>query len=163
MHVTTCADDLLSSFSSYIFDWDQRFPFRPELWLKEDGSIPTRSWFIRHLQHLFPAEVGGHSLQAGGATALVEAGITSHLIQALGHWTSEAFSIHIRHSYMPPPCLTCSPCGWSPLFLCPDLIVCTIISSSSYFLTLCLYLYHMFPAYLTLFLFVMLLLYLPLY
>jgi hypothetical protein len=96
IQATTCADDPVSPFITYTTDRDRQFPFQPELWLKEDGSIPTRSWFIRCLRRHFPADIGGHSLRAGGATALAEAGIAPHLIQAIGRWTSEAFYIYIR-------------------------------------------------------------------
>jgi hypothetical protein len=66
------------------------------LWLREDGSVPTRGWFIRHLRTHFSDDVAGHSLRAGGATALAEAGIPPHIIQAIGRWASAAFQIYIR-------------------------------------------------------------------
>lgn len=78
IQATQCDDNPLSPFITYLCVRDQHFPFRPELWLREDGSIPTRSWFIRHLHHHFASDVGGHSMRAGGATALAEAGIPSH-------------------------------------------------------------------------------------
>lgn len=93
---THTLDDPLSPFLSYLSSRDRLFPFRPELWLKRDGSIPTRSWFIRRLQRHFPNDVGGHSMRAGGATALAEAGIPPYLIQAIGRWSSEAFQTYIR-------------------------------------------------------------------
>jgi hypothetical protein len=65
---------------------DQCFP--AELWLKEDiRSIPT---FLQRFRQHFSGDVGGHSLRAGGATTLAEAGIPPHMIQAIGHWSSEA-------------------------------------------------------------------------
>jgi len=98
IQATHWADEPFFPFISYIHARDQHFPCRPELWLKEDGSIPTKSWFIRCLRRLFPSEsnVGGHALRAGGATALAEAGIPLHIIQAIGRWSSEAFHIYIR-------------------------------------------------------------------
>jgi len=56
----------------------------------------TRSWFIRRLRHHFSSDVGGHSLRSGGATALAEAGVPPHIIQAIGRWASDAFQIYIR-------------------------------------------------------------------
>ena len=85
-----------SPFTKYLALRDHRFPFRAELWLKEDGSIPTRASFLRFLRRHFSGDVGGHSLRAGGATALAEAGIPPHIIQAIGRWSSDAFQIYIR-------------------------------------------------------------------
>jgi hypothetical protein len=75
---------------------DRSFPLRPELWLTENGVIPTRSWFLHFLRRHLSDNVGGQSLRAGGATALAEAGIPPHMVQAIGRWSSEAFQIYIR-------------------------------------------------------------------
>ena len=93
---TQLDDDPWSSFTKYLALRDHRFPLRAELWLKEDGSIPTRAWFLRFLRRHFSGDVGRHSLRAGGATALAEAGIPPHIIQAIGRWSSDAFQIYIR-------------------------------------------------------------------
>jgi hypothetical protein len=90
------ADDPDSPFRKYLHSRDQLFPFRAELWLRSDGSVPTSSWFIRRLCHHFPSDVAGHSLRAGGATALAQAGIPPHIIQAIGRWASDTFQIYIR-------------------------------------------------------------------
>lgn len=93
----TRGDDPDSPFRKYLTSRDALFPFHPELWLRVDGSIPTRGWFIRHLRKHFPSDVAGHSLRAGGATALAQAGIPPHIIQAIGRWASDTFQIYIRH------------------------------------------------------------------
>jgi len=93
---TDLADDPFVPFVKYLSLRDCRFPFRAELWLKGDGTVPTRAWFLRLLQKHFQDNVGGHSLRAGGATALAEAGIPVHMIQAIGRWSSDAFQIYIR-------------------------------------------------------------------
>jgi hypothetical protein len=67
-------------------------------WLKEDGSIPTRAWFLHRLCHFFPGNIAGQSLCAGGATALAKAGVPLHIIQAISAWSSDAFQIYI-HCY----------------------------------------------------------------
>ena len=90
---TKSADDARGPFTKYLSCRDRLFPLRPELYLRENGTIPTRAWFIHRLRQHFPAEVGGQSLRAGGATALAEAGIPSQMIQAIGRWSSEAFQI----------------------------------------------------------------------
>ena len=89
-------DDPLLPFRAYLTSRDRLHPYRPELWLRQDGTIPTRAWFIRRLRLHFSSDVGGHSMRAGGATALAEAGIPPELIQAIGRWSSEAFRIYIR-------------------------------------------------------------------
>jgi hypothetical protein len=96
--VPRCAsgDDPDEPFRKYLASRDKLFPFHPELWLCADGSIPTCGWFIRCLRQHFPSNVAGHSLRAGGATALAQAGIPPHIIPAIGHWASDTFQIYIH-------------------------------------------------------------------
>jgi hypothetical protein len=91
-------DDLdpLPIFQRYISARDDTHSLKPFLWIREDGSVPTRQWFMSHLRQHFPNEVGGHSLRAGGATAHALAGVPDDRIQALGRWSSDAFKIYIR-------------------------------------------------------------------
>ncbi|PPQ85330.1 hypothetical protein CVT26_001096 [Gymnopilus dilepis] len=96
INMTSTPDDPFSPFTSYLSSRDSRFPLNPELWLKEDGTVPTRRWFINRLHSFFSGNIGGHSLRAGGATAYASAGIPLHLIQAMGRWSSDAFLIYIR-------------------------------------------------------------------
>ena len=93
---TELGDDALRPFTKFLAMRDHLFPLRPELWLTESGTIPTRTWFLKKFHRHFTGNVGGHSLRAGGATALAEAGIPPHMIQAIGRWSSEAFQIYIR-------------------------------------------------------------------
>ena len=90
-------DDPDRPFRKYLQSHDKLFPFHPQLWLRADGSVPTRGWFIWRLHQHFPPDVGGHSLRAGGATALAQASIPPHIIQAIGRWASNTFQIYIRH------------------------------------------------------------------
>ncbi|KAF8811017.1 hypothetical protein BYT27DRAFT_7221720 [Phlegmacium glaucopus] len=83
IQATQTHDNPWLPFSSYITRRDEIFKFHPELWLKADGSIPTRAWFLQRLSKAFPGNVGGHSLRTGGATTLAEAGLPSHIIQAI--------------------------------------------------------------------------------
>ena len=78
-------NDLDEPFRKYLQSRDCLFQFHPQLWLRADGSVPTCGWFIHHLRRHFPADVAGHSLHAGGTTALAQAGIPPHIIQAIGH------------------------------------------------------------------------------
>ena len=71
-------------------------PLHLALWFRANGSIPTRSFFIRKLHLFFDKEIGGQSMRAGGATFLAEKGTPPSLIQARGRWSSDAFLIYIR-------------------------------------------------------------------
>ena len=83
-------------FTQYLTSRDRMFRARPELWLRSDGTIPTRSWFMSRLHAFFPHSIGGQSMRAGGATALAEAGVAPALIQAAGRWSSDTFNRYIR-------------------------------------------------------------------
>jgi hypothetical protein len=84
------------TFVRYLSSRDRLFPLSSALWLREDGTKPTRSWFIRRLHFFFATDVGGQSMRAGGATALAELGTPGDLIQAIGRWKTESFRIYIR-------------------------------------------------------------------
>ncbi|KAH9911020.1 uncharacterized protein BXZ73DRAFT_10563, partial [Epithele typhae] len=67
---------------TYLQARDILFPFQIELWLRANGSVPTRSWFCHRLHSIFPRDgVSGHSMRAGGATALAIAGVPGPIIQ----------------------------------------------------------------------------------
>ncbi|PPQ85183.1 hypothetical protein CVT25_004190 [Psilocybe cyanescens] len=83
-------------FKSYLRSRDSLHPFSSALWLRADGSIPSRSFFISRLRKFFDSDVAGQSMRSGGATSLAESGVPPHLIQAIGRWASEAFKIYIR-------------------------------------------------------------------
>ncbi|KZW01961.1 hypothetical protein EXIGLDRAFT_596133, partial [Exidia glandulosa HHB12029] len=76
-------EDPYSPFTKYLAARDTRFRFKPELWLREDGSVPTYSWFRKRLASFFPDDdfIGGQSLRAGGATRLAELGASDDRIQ----------------------------------------------------------------------------------
>jgi hypothetical protein len=81
----------------YVLSRDHLFLHAPELWLRQSGQIPTHSWFLRRLHILFPDPgVSGHSLRAGGATALALHGVAPYLIQASGHWSSDEWQKYVR-------------------------------------------------------------------
>ncbi|EJD51074.1 hypothetical protein AURDEDRAFT_26593, partial [Auricularia subglabra TFB-10046 SS5] len=42
----------------------------PALFVRADGSVPRRSWFIKYLKSNFGDDVRGHSIRSGGATDL---------------------------------------------------------------------------------------------
>jgi hypothetical protein len=45
--------DPLSAFKKYLSSRDRLFPFSSELWLRADGSRPSRSFFIRRMRLFF--------------------------------------------------------------------------------------------------------------
>lgn len=69
---------------------------RSALFICENGTVPTRSWFEAKFFGLVGREFGGHSARAGGATYYAGLGLSDAIIQALGRWSSEAFKIYIR-------------------------------------------------------------------
>ena len=79
------------AFHLYLISWDLNFQAHSELWLHSDGTIPTCSWFMTQLHAFFSKSIGGQSMCAGSATALVEAGIAPALIQAAGRWSLDTF------------------------------------------------------------------------
>ncbi|KAJ4479432.1 hypothetical protein C8R41DRAFT_705150, partial [Lentinula lateritia] len=74
-------DDTVKIACIYVRERDSRFPGLPHLWVRSDGSVPTRSWFIRRLRCHFSDNVAGHSLRSGGATWLASLGVQVNLIQ----------------------------------------------------------------------------------
>jgi hypothetical protein len=90
------APDPLPIMKRYIDSRDARFPFHPQLWLRADGTIPLRSWFITRLHHYFGPDIAGQSMRAGGATAMAEAGAVPELIKGAGRWSSKSFERYIR-------------------------------------------------------------------
>ncbi|KAH9897713.1 hypothetical protein C8Q73DRAFT_682283 [Cubamyces lactineus] len=74
----------LAAFEAYLTIRDHRFPLRAELWLQADGRVPTRAWFMQRLRRIFPRDIAGHSMRAGGTTSLAAAGVPPATIQAFG-------------------------------------------------------------------------------
>jgi hypothetical protein len=85
-------------FRSYLSSRDTKFPLRPELWIRENGELPTREWFTRKLRQFFPSEsnLSGHSMRAGDATSLALSGLTPDEIKQMGRWSSEAWEAYLR-------------------------------------------------------------------
>jgi hypothetical protein len=80
----------------YLESRDRTFPLHPWLWLTETGYIPTRSWFLARLRRFCPKTIAGHSMRAGGATAMAMEGASPNIIKAAGRWSSDAFERYIR-------------------------------------------------------------------
>jgi hypothetical protein len=80
----------------YLCSRDRLFPLHPQLWLRDNGTSPNRSWFLHRLRQYCSPEIAGQSIRAGGATALAEAGAPAELIRGAGRWSSSAFERYIR-------------------------------------------------------------------
>lgn len=89
--------DAYGPVQRYLASRDALFPFAPALFLKQDGSIPTRGWFLARLHAIFQDdELGGQSLRSGGATFMASSGCAESHIQATGRWASATWKIYIR-------------------------------------------------------------------
>ena len=89
--------DPLHFFNLYLQSCDALFPHLPQLWLCASGAVPMHSWFMTRIRTIFPSnEVAGHSLHAGGATALALASTPLHQIQSIGRWSSDTSLIYLR-------------------------------------------------------------------
>jgi hypothetical protein len=93
-----CDINPLSVFADYLSSRDRLHPLSTPLWLKKNGTVPTRQFFISRLRRYFDKDVAGQSMRAGGATSLAEHGVPPSLIQFMGRWSSDAFFIYIRKS-----------------------------------------------------------------
>ena len=68
---STTAPDPHAIFCQHLVSRDALFPLFPQLWLRSNGTVPSRSWFMSRLHRFFPRSIGGHSMRASGATSLV--------------------------------------------------------------------------------------------
>jgi hypothetical protein len=75
---------------------DQKHGARSPLFLRENGSHPSRAWFEKKFFKLVDRSYGGQSARAGGATFYANLGISEDVLQAIGRWSSSAWKIYIR-------------------------------------------------------------------
>ena len=75
---------------------DQKHGARSPLFLRENGSHPSQSWFEKKLFKLVNRSYGGQSARAGGVTFYTNLGISEDVLQAIGRWSSSAWKIYIR-------------------------------------------------------------------
>ncbi|KAF8238019.1 hypothetical protein L208DRAFT_1388244 [Tricholoma matsutake] len=83
-------------FKSYLRSHDHLFPLSFPSWLKVNGTVLTRSFFMHCLCLFFQKDIGGQSMRAGGATLLAENGVAPHIIQGISRWASDTWHIYIR-------------------------------------------------------------------
>jgi hypothetical protein len=75
---------------------DHKHGARSPLFIRENGSHPSRAWFEHRFFTLLDRSYGGQSARAGGATFYASLGISEDVLQALGRWSSSAWKIYIR-------------------------------------------------------------------
>jgi len=88
--------DPVALLQEYAVRRDGQHGGKTALFLRENGTIPTRSWFDSKFFTLLDRQFGGHSARAGGATFYASLGLTEDIIQALGRWSSQAWKDYIR-------------------------------------------------------------------
>ena len=88
--------DPVSLLHRYVDVRDRIHGARAALFLLQDGTVPTRSWWDSKFFSVLDRRFGGQSARAGGATYYASLGVTESIIQALGRWTSSAWKIYIR-------------------------------------------------------------------
>ncbi|GAA5913716.1 hypothetical protein JCM5296_000010 [Sporobolomyces johnsonii] len=87
--------DFVTLFHLYLSHRDAHFPHFPYLFVNASGKVPLPSFFTSRLPHFAPG-ITGHGVHTGGATFLATRGVHPDIIQHLGHWTSETWTIYIR-------------------------------------------------------------------
>jgi len=87
--------NFIKLISLYLTSRD-RLPVKSKLlFIRSNGSLAPRQWFIDRLRRFAPTS-SGHSLRAGGATYLASIGTSPDFIQRMGRWSSEAVGIYLR-------------------------------------------------------------------
>ena len=84
--------------NNYVTLRDQIHGAKTALFLRENGSHPSRSWFELKFFAVLDQRFGGHAPRTGYATFLASLGVSETIIQAVGHWSSEAWKIYIREN-----------------------------------------------------------------
>jgi hypothetical protein len=94
----TCQDiaDPVALLQEYVSRRDVLHGGKTALFIREDGTLPTRSWFDKKFFSLLDRRFGGHSGRAGGATFYASLGVTEDVIQALGRWSSQALRLRLQ-------------------------------------------------------------------
>ncbi|CEQ43198.1 SPOSA6832_05127, partial [Sporobolomyces salmonicolor] len=87
--------NFITLFRLYLVRRDARLPNFPFLFATSSGKVPLPSFLTSRLPRFAPG-VTGHGLRAGGATYLASRGVRPDVIQRLGRWTSETWTIYIR-------------------------------------------------------------------
>ena len=90
--------DPVTLLADYVAHHNKLHGATASLFLCEDGSQPTCSWFDAKFFSLLDHSFRGHSARAGGATFYACLGLSEDVIQALSHWSSSAWKTYIREN-----------------------------------------------------------------
>jgi hypothetical protein len=96
MFLSQDVGDPVRLMHTYIPRRDAIHSAKAALFLRENGAVPTWSWFDAKFFAVLDHSFGGHSARAGGATFYASLGLSEDVIQALGRWSSSAWKIYIR-------------------------------------------------------------------
>lgn len=88
----------VSLLKEYLCLRDRLHGAKAALFLRENGSHPSRSWFDLKFFAILDRRFGGHSARTGCATFLASLGVSESVIQAIGRWSSEAWKTYIREN-----------------------------------------------------------------
>ena len=88
-------EELMAVVRKYIEVRDLLFGQAGPLWMRSDGSIPTRRWTVDILKSRCGRKFTGHSFRPGGATWYVLAGADDSTVKRLGRWTSSSWESYI--------------------------------------------------------------------
>ncbi|CAA7266998.1 unnamed protein product [Cyclocybe aegerita] len=98
LHSSQDVADPVSLLKEYVILRNSIHGTNVALFLKEDGSHPTCSWFDAKFFAVLDRTFGGHSPRAGGATFYASLGVSEDVIQAIGRWSSAAWKIYVREN-----------------------------------------------------------------
>jgi hypothetical protein len=88
----------VSLLQQYLRQRDCLHGAKASLFLQENGSHPSRSWFDSKFFTILDRRFGGHSARTGCATFLALLGVSESVIQAIRCWSSEAWKIYIHEN-----------------------------------------------------------------
>lgn len=90
------AGKLLDVVRLYLRVRDALFGAKGNLWIRLDGSTPTRRSFVARVKAAFGARYTGHSFRAGGASWYALRGASDGHIKRVGRWKSDTWTEYVR-------------------------------------------------------------------
>ena len=90
--------DPVSLFWNYVKCRDAVHRAQAALFICENSTHPTCSWFEKKFFTILDCSFGGHLPWVGSTTFYVSLGLSEDIIQALGRWSSEAWKIYIHNN-----------------------------------------------------------------
>ncbi|KNZ76709.1 hypothetical protein J132_08989, partial [Termitomyces sp. J132] len=88
--------DPVDLLHQYVMRQDHLHGAHSPLFITEDSSYPSRSWFNLKLFLFVDCSFGWHSACVEGATYYTGLGISKNVIMAIGRWSSSAWRMYIH-------------------------------------------------------------------